>query len=442
MTALYWNAPSSPAYYTDAANWRVGSSSGPVSSAAPTSSDDVYFSASSSLIGCTFDSHVTVQSFTANDPNGTFILGPSYINSFEISVSTLFDVTSAGTNQKAIFAQWNSTSNEPVVRLFTTPGAGGNTSVQIGDVQMGAIEVNGSTTGTTKLFANTGISVHAFKCYLLQINTGTAEFSVTYCNGAILGYPSNTSTGHIAIYMPVAMYKKLDAQFPSSKPIYMYGGFYSSTSAGINYDLVWASDTQLRACGAAASLLFQAGPIPPYMGVPVQPKQFPHLYNYIGESSDGTSVSSGGVLQISANYVGGSNACPLRAYSVTSTAAGSVSGSFTRGIELVSDPSTIRYTYLTIPGGSGSAPGFNVQGDSTHQATLSGTSGALAQGYLAYTNPSSLNVQTYYTTITNVNAVSTGGQYIAYTDDGNINGGNNTGWTFAPSQSGFLAFLF
>jgi hypothetical protein len=402
----------------------------------------VYFSSSSSLIGCIFDANVSVRSFTADDPNGSFTLGPGYVDSFEIQVSTGLDITYAGSSQAVIFSQWSVLNDAPVVSIYANPGASSTAQIKIGQNQIGKLEIIGSTSATTQLYSDAGISVYPFKCYMLQIDYGTAQFVVASCNGAILGYPSNTSTSRAAVSMPVDAYKKLDAQFPASKPIVLFGGFYSRSGSYLyNYDLTWASDTQIHFRGASASSTLSVCPIPSGPGVPIAAKQAPAVFNYLGENISGGSVSSGGILVIDSTAIGLSGACPTNVYSVTSTPAGSVSGSFTRGVELGSTVGTSRYTYLQIPG-SGASPAFTVYGDSTHQATLTGTSGATSQGYLAYTNVSSPTLTLYYTTVTNVNAVTTtGSQYVAYTADGNINGGNNTNWVFAPSQSGFLAFL-
>jgi len=448
MADLFWNAPSSPAYYTDAANWRVGASFGPVSPNAPTAADSVWFSPSSSTIGCEFNSHVNVTSFTANDPNGSFTLAPTFTSNLEITVTDTFSIAAAGINQRSIFALMNTGLTDAAVKLFTQPSAGGSTYVASGGFQLGRIIVNGAINGTTYFAANQpgGITIPPFKCYVLQINSGVAEFLLSDCGGLHLGYPGSSPLFTV-LQMTGSLYSELDARFPSAQPIIMYGGCLIAKAYPAVYTLTWANDTQIHVRGYATTVQLKVVPTPSFMGVPEQPGKLPYVYNYLGENAAGAAVGSGGTIIFSSPYFGGGAYAPIYLQGLTCTAAGSVSGLFNRGIELYVDPLYIQVTEIQFPGyGSASTTVFNLAGAPSNPVTFRNTpgvpSGSGYRGRLNFLNIVTPNVTTSYTLISGIDAVPFGaGQYLAYTVNGNVDLGNNVGWIFEQSSSGFLAFF-
>lgn len=435
MADLYWNAPSSPAYFNDANNWRVGSSSGPVSGSAPGSSDNVYFSPSSSTIGCIFNVDPTVNSFVADDPSGSLSM---LSTTLQITVGYAFDISQAGAGQAAMFSQWKPLPGGSAVTVVVT-GTGGTPYVNIGQYQIGKLVIN-RPSGTVSLKSGSGpFSIYPFKCYELHLQLGIAQFDVSLCNGAHLGYAPGGYASPALFLVSAAGYKKLDAQFPASKPIIMFGGFRAvpGTTSGGYYEMSWAADTVMEFRGPNALTDINIQPVPAYLGAPLVPLWVPYVYNYLGEDLSGSAVSSGGSLR----YTNG----PLKAYGVTSTAAGSSSGAFTRGVILDTGAPSGFFDLLISyarPGGS-ITPVLNIAGDATHQATLQSEPPGTQSKLMFQPASGPATVQTFYTTITDVNAdISAGVQYIAYTADGNVDGGGNTNWLFTAAASGMLMFFF
>jgi hypothetical protein len=441
MADLYWNAPSSPAYYTTPSNWRIGSPSGTVSSSAPTSSDNVYFSSGGTTVACIFDTNPTVNAFIANDPSGS--LQSSFFGSvLTITVTYLFDISQAGSGQASMFSQVTGgpSTSSVVVNMQTSAG---NQVVKIGPYQIGGLIINNTGGVPATLSSTDGATDFPFKCYSLQILAGTAEFVISECSGAQLGYPFSPAILTTPA-IDISSSGKLDAQFPASKKFIVYGNFYANatTSTPVS-SLTWAVDTVMEFRGPAGNISVEIVPVPAYLGTPQQPRWLPFVYNYMGENADGTPTSTlGGTLKFSVSP--GGTGRPIKMYGLTCTSAGSVSGTYSRGVELGYNATSGFYDVLisyATPAGV-VTPIFNVNGNSIVQVTF--TSGSSTQAKFKFeTAVPPATAQISYTNLSYVNAdTSSGTQYLAYTSDGNVDGGNNTNWQFVASAGGFLAFFF
>lgn len=451
MADLYWNAPSSPGYYSDGNNWRVGSSSGPVSGVAPTTTDNVFFTGSSSTVSCTFDIDPSVNSFTAADPNSGFQLGGPTLS---ITVRNTFELSNASSAQASIFSILTSSPASPAVTITAT--GSGTKYINIGPWQIGRLVVqNSTTTSTTYLQSAQGSTIYPFKCYALLLNYGIAEFDVANCDGAHLGYPDSAAVSFTvpAINLSNAggtAYKRLKMQFNSSKKVVLYNDFMAGqTSLSNTFDLTFTNSTIIEVRGTASVVQIAIDPTPAYFGSPLTPEQLPFVYNYLGEDISGTAVSSGGTLQF-----GGANSPytwkPIKLYGLTCTAAGSVSGSFVRGIQMgtgynFSSPTPFLYDLLVsynTPFGS-VTPIFNIAGDSTNQVTLTSNTSGVPSRFKFLTSSPPTTASISYTNLSYINADTTAGAtYLAYTTNGNVNGGGNTNWEFTAASSGFLGFFF
>ena len=84
---------------------------------------------------------------------------------------------------------------------------------------------------------------------------------------------------------------------------------------------------------------------------------------------------------------------------------------------------------------------FNLSGTSGNQLTLTYYTDAGGSGAAANLVQTSGTVSVSYDTISNL-AASGGASWRAYTSNGNVNGGNNTGWLFAPPATGNMFLMF
>lgn len=443
MADLYWNAPSSPAYYSTASNWRIGSPSGTVSSSAPTAGDNVYFSPGGTTVGCTFDVSPTVNAFFANDPSGGSFINPSLL--LTITCVFRFDISQAGLSQAMMFSTITGGPSTPSVTVVMQASAG-NQEVNIGPHQIGGLLIDNTSGGLpVDLLSHDGATAYPFKCYALRIQSGNTIFSPTYCNGAQLGYPGTTSLTQPALEITAT--GRLNAQFPASKKFILYGSFYANATLSTPMSsLTWAPDTVMEFRGSQGNITVEITPIPAYFGVPQQPRWLPFVCNYMGENADGTPTSTlGGTLSFQSG--GGGGARPIKMFGLTCTATGSSGfGTYSRFVVLGYGATPSFYDLLisyATPFGT-VTPIFNVNGNTSAQVGFLGAGGSGTPSKFKFeTSTPPATAQTTYTTLSYINAdTSSGTQYLAYLTDGNVNGGGNNNWQFVAAAGGLLAFFF
>lgn len=439
MADLYWQPPTNPGLFDDGNNWRVGSISGPVHGLTPSSADNVNFVAGGTAnYTCLFNGAVSVSSFIAQDTGGTFSFNAG-VPSCLIQIQFTFDISEAGVAQAAFFGLLTSSPSFPAVQIEIKTTGSSAGYVNAGPHQLGLVRAQKPISGgVTYLKSKNTSGTYPFKVYSLWVDTGRAEFVVADCDGAHFGHPTTVLTTAPALFMTgIASSKSFYAQFPASKPIIVYGNIQGSPGPYPgNYSMNWATDTRLEFRGVSSAILIDLEPVPAVLGNPIQPQWLPNVYNYLGENASGGVVSSGGVLVI--------NTVPVYFISLTCTAAGSVSGSFDRRVWL-GTTAPLSFPDLLISNNSpysGATPFLTLAGDGSNQVTLRSNNPGVQAIIKVTSSAPPLTVNATYTTIQDIFADTTGGtQYLAYTQNGNVNGGNNTNWQFTPATGGFLAFF-
>ena len=95
-------------------------------------------------------------------------------------------------------------------------------------------------------------------------------------------------------------------------------------------------------------------------------------------------------------------------------------------------PTTITFT----SGSTQTVSNFNVNGTAGNLVTLNSSSA----GSQATLSDASGTISVNYVSITD-SAATGGATWLAYTSNGNVDGGNNTGWVFSQSSGNFLIFM-
>jgi hypothetical protein len=154
------------------------------------------------------------------------------------------------------------------------------------------------------------------------------------------------------------------------------------------------------------------------------------VYNYLGQDINGVSFGTGGTLR----FIGSS----IRFAQLTCKSE-TPSGSMLTGcgVELPSGYITNFDNGVAVP--------LVIEGQSAfNRVTLTNNVSTTtpAQIYATPGGVSNGTLQVYFCNLSYSTAILTGGIYLAYTAEGNLDGGNNTNWRFFEPANGFLGFFF
>lgn len=414
MATYYWVGGSGDFYDLTLSHWSTSSGGSP-SGVNPSSSDDVVFDGNSGVGTCTFTSVRSCNSFTVNN---TFMAFNTTGGAAELQVGGNLSLAAGNvSNMQSLFenANFSLRLNASVTGSYTV------TTSTLNITRVYIEPASSSTNYYLSSFNSSGTPGYvAIK--RLDHTSGNVYLGYNYTYSYRFGDVSNSSQ-HTALYCYSTNNKSINTS--SSNPavtITAYGDVTFGTQYNGNYTVNLDSSTILDFRGSATPRVLTvtpAGSSPSSTYVP-----FGQIQNYTGENISGSSVGSGVQLQLTG--------APISVHKLTCKSAGSVSGSYSRGV-------VFDGTYKTKFFSTYAAP-LDAVGDSTNQVVLTAPMGQFSD-IEAVNGASPGTLQVYYCTLSRMTADMTG-TYLAYTSNGNVDGGFNSDWVFtAPSSGGFLLFF-
>lgn len=416
MATYYWVGGSGDFNDLTLTHWSLTSGGAP-SGFNPTSSDDVVFDGSSGSGTCTFTSIRSCNSFTVNNTLMSFNTSGGAV---ELQVGGNLSLAAGNVaNMQSLFENAN-------FALRLNASVTGSYTVTTSTLNITRVYIEPASSGTNYYLSSfNSVGTPGYVAIKrLDHTCGSLYLGYNYTYSYRFGDVSNSSQ-HTALYCYSTNSKSIITS--SSNPavtITAYGDVTFGTQYNSNYTLSLDSSTILDFRGSATPRLLTVGPAasPSSTDVP-----FGQIQNYTGENISGGSTGSGVSLQIAG--------APVSVHKITCNAAGSVSGTFARGV-------TFDSTYRTLFKNTYATP-LAAVGDATNQVIL--TSPASGLGYAqidADTGGASGGVlQVYFCTLSRLHANAVG-QYLAYTGNGNVDGGANQNWVFSPTNTGgFLLFF-
>lgn len=408
MATYYWIGGSGDFNDPGLIHWSLTSGGSP-SGLVPGASDNVVFDSSGGVGTCTFPSLVTVTSFTANNNSISFNTGGA------ADLRIRGDLSLAQANKAQIQSYFEGAS----FKLYLEATSTGTYTVSTNTLNITEIVVNPSSSSTNYYLTsfNTMGTPGYVSAKKLTLTSGNVYFGYNYTYSYRFGNVSTTSQ-HTAIDATSATSNSINTS--SSNPDVTITAYGDVLFGNRQYPVNFAASTILEFRGSATprqlTFNWSSGAV-----------TLSKIANYTGEDISGASVGSGVQLQIS----GAATQVDL----ITCTAAGSVSGTYARGITFDSTYQTTFTNLYAVP--------LNAVGDATNQVILTAPSSGLgyAQIQADYGGSSNGILQVYFCTLSKLHA-SAAGQYLAYTGNGNIDGGGNQNWVFSPTATGaFFAFF-
>lgn len=377
----------------------------------PGSTDDVVFDANGGVGTCTFPIGVTVNSFTCNNNSISFNGGVGY----ELHVRGTLSLAQA--NKVNIQSYFEGTN----FALWLEAPTAGSYTISTNTLTITRIYI--SPTSSSTQYYLTSFNSSGTPGYVaakrLDLLSGIVYFGYNYTYSYRFGDVS-TTTQHTAIQAS----STASISTSSSNPAVTITAYGDVIFGNRQYPVSFAASTVLEFRGSATprNLTFNWSSGTP-ADVPLS-----KIVNYTGENISGSSVGSGVTLQISG--------AAIQVDQITCTTAGSVSGSYQRGISFDSTYETRFTNTYTTP--------LVAVGNATYQVTLTAPASGSGQSDISADLGGSSNgiLRVYYCTLSRMGA-SPVGQYLSYTSDGNVDGMfNDTYWLFTPvNASGFLMFF-
>lgn len=415
MATYYWIGGSGDFYDLTFSHWSTSSGGAP-SGFNPSSSDDVVFDSNSGVGTCTFTSVRSCNSFTVNNTSMSFNTTGGVA---ELQVGGNLSLAAGNVaNMQSLFENAN-------FALRLNASVTGSYTVTTSTLNITRVYIEPASSSTNYYLSsfNSSGTPGYVAIKRLDHTSGNVYLGYNYTYSYRLGDVSNSSQ-HTALYCYSTNSKSIITS--SSNPavtITAYGDVTFGTQYNGNYTLNLDSSTILDFRGSATPRVLTVAPAG--SSPSTTPVPFGQIYNYTGENITGGSTGSGVQLQLTG--------APISVHRITCTSDGSVSGNYSRGI-------TFDGTYQTTFTNTFASP-LNAVGNSTYQVTLTAPTGNFASIYADYGGASNGTLQVYYCTLSRLNA-SMSGQYLAYTGNGNVDGGFNTNWVFAPTNTGgFLLFF-
>lgn len=409
MATYYWVGGSGDFNDPGFIHWSLTSGGSP-SGLVPGSTDDVVFDANGGVGTCTFPSSVTVNSFTCDNNSISFNTGGAS------DLHVRGNLSLAQANKSQIQSYFEGASFALYLDATTTSSYTASTNT-LNITRIYVSPTSSSTNYYLTSFNSSGTPGYV-SAARLDLLSGNVYFGYNYTYSYRFGNVSTTAQ-HTAIQAS----STASINTSSSNPAVTITAYGDVIFGNRQYPVSFAASTVLEFRGAATprNLTFNWSSGTP-ADVPLS-----KIVNYTGENLSGSNVGGGVTLQISG--------AAIQVDQITCTAAGSVSGSYQRGISFDSTYETRFTNTYTTP--------LVAIGNATYQVTLTAPAGGLGRSTISADLGGSSNgiLQVYYCTLSRMYG-SASGQYLSYTANGNVDGGSNSYWVFTPTNaSGFLMFF-